>query len=206
MVWTFSVQSHERVRVNRTLFQQTPCRLIWERDLTRKEENTGFVCVHCRAGVAPVSNGSFRNHCPFCLWSLHVDQWKPGDRASTCRAPMRPVNVRRSKKGLQIVHRCIACDRKQPNIVALNTVEIRPWMLKKSLSASSCALRPISTPRCRSWVCPLRKIGFYTPATSTKPFYGMLFPFKFGKKWAIMAPEAGLLNSWSMAIIGACMS
>ncbi len=44
-----------------------------------------FKCKHCRRFVCPpYSGGRHRNHCPFCLFSLHVDDKKPGDRMSTC--------------------------------------------------------------------------------------------------------------------------
>lgn len=78
--------------------------------------------MHCGARVVPVTNGSYRNHCPFCLWSLHVDS-KPGDRASVCRGPMTPIGFKHSKKGLQVVHQCMACGKRQPNIVARGTAQ-----------------------------------------------------------------------------------
>ena len=78
--------------------------------------------MHCGARVVPVTNGSYRNHCPFCLWSLHVDN-EPGDRASTCRAPMMPVGFRHSKKGLQLIHECTGCGKRQPNVVARGTAQ-----------------------------------------------------------------------------------
>jgi len=68
--------------------------------------------------VAPLSNGSFRNHCPACLWSKHVDH-KPGDRASGCHGLMRPDRLEsRSGKGLVIVHRCTACGLARANRIA----------------------------------------------------------------------------------------
>ena len=74
--------------------------------MSRKTENSAFICAHCHKAVLPLSNGSYRNHCPHCLYSLHMDE-KPGDRASRCGGLMRPVGiVRHSKKGLQIIHRC----------------------------------------------------------------------------------------------------
>ena len=77
--------------------------------MSRKTENTGFICARCGAEVLPLTNGSYRNHCPFCLYSLHVDNI-PGDRASACLGLMKPVGVRsNSKKGWQIVHRCEKC-------------------------------------------------------------------------------------------------
>ena len=35
--------------------------------MTRKEENTGFVCEHCGREVLPLKDGSYRNHCPFAF-------------------------------------------------------------------------------------------------------------------------------------------
>ena len=48
----------------------------------KKQENVGFVCEHCGGMVLPAS-ASYRNHCPFCLYSKHVDM-EPGDRQNTC--------------------------------------------------------------------------------------------------------------------------
>ncbi len=82
---------------------------------SRRAENTDFVCGHCQVLVPANTDGHYRNHCPFCLWSRHVDD-KPGDRASTCGELMRPVGlVEKSGKGWQVVHRCEACGHRQPN-------------------------------------------------------------------------------------------
>lgn len=88
----------------------------------RSEENVGFTCAHCGGHVQPLTNGSYRNHCPFCLWSRHVDT-NPGDRASPCRGMMDPVAVRRTKKGLQLVHECRRCGRARPNRIAERTAQ-----------------------------------------------------------------------------------
>lgn len=40
---------------------------------------------------------------------------------SHCRALMKPVDLRRSKKGFQIVHVCTSCGIVRHNIVALAT-------------------------------------------------------------------------------------
>ena len=53
------------------------------------KNDASFVCAHCGKEVKPLGYSS-RNHCPFCLWSLHVDN-NPGDRENTCRAPMEPI-------------------------------------------------------------------------------------------------------------------
>ncbi len=89
--------------------------------MSTNTKNTGFQCEHCRAEVLALTNGSYRNHCPFCLYSKHLDN-KPGDRSSTCQGLMKPVDIiYHSKKGYQIVHECISCHKQQRNIVAVDT-------------------------------------------------------------------------------------
>lgn len=81
------------------------------------------MCAFCGAEVMPVSNGSYRNHCPFCLWSKHVDLL-PGDRQSSCRGLMEPVELDyRSSKGYLIVHRCIRCGHVRQNRAAVGRVQ-----------------------------------------------------------------------------------
>lgn len=71
--------------------------------------NEGFTCRVCGLEVLPLANGSFRNHCPRCLWSAHVDR-VPGDRSEGCGGLMRPEGLVGSPStGWQIAHRCIAC-------------------------------------------------------------------------------------------------
>lgn len=84
----------------------------------RSRENSSFVCEQCSREIAALQNGSYRNHCPFCLFSLHVDRDLPGDRSSLCRGLMQPMALVRSKKGFQIVHRCQKCGAERKNIVA----------------------------------------------------------------------------------------
>jgi hypothetical protein len=76
--------------------------------------------VCCGAAVIPLSNGSYRNHCPFCLTSVHVDD-VPGDRASDCHGVMDAVGVVRTKKGWQLIHRCRTCNAERRNRVASDT-------------------------------------------------------------------------------------
>lgn len=90
--------------------------------MSRSDENTGFVCAQCGQSVQALTNGSYRNHCPSCLWSLHVDE-APGDRASPCRGLMEPVGMTKSKKHLQIVHRCLRCGALRRNRVADSTAQ-----------------------------------------------------------------------------------
>lgn len=80
--------------------------------------NEPFTCAVCGAEVLPLLNGSFRNHCPACLWSVHVDV-TPGDRAEACGGPMRPVGLVGSEgAGWQIVHRCESCGAERRNRTA----------------------------------------------------------------------------------------
>lgn len=89
----------------------------------RTRQNTAFTCTNCRTAVLPQADGSYRNHCPRCLWSRHVDI-VPGDRASTCRAPMEPVALRdKPGKGQQVVHRCTACGARRANRPAGGAVQ-----------------------------------------------------------------------------------
>ena len=83
--------------------------------MARKTENSDFVCQNCEKQVYAIAKGTIRNHCPFCLFSVHVDVL-PGDRASDCHGMMRPINIiAHSKKGWQIIHKCNTCGHEQPN-------------------------------------------------------------------------------------------
>ena len=74
-----------------------------------KNDNS-FVCVNCGKQVEKLGYTS-RNHCPFCLYSLHVDI-KPGDRANTCKGILEPIAVENStKKGYIIVFKCKKCGK-----------------------------------------------------------------------------------------------
>ena len=88
-----------------------------------KSENQGFICKNCSKQVLPLTNGSYRNHCPFCLYSLHVDIL-PGDRANDCLGLMKPIKVEyNTKKGFQIIHKCLKCGAIQKNKIAEDTVQ-----------------------------------------------------------------------------------
>jgi len=92
--------------------------ILLEESKMRKDENTTFVCKNCSTPVAPLTNGSYRNHCPQCLYSLHVDI-RPGDRQNTCHCLMRPIDYRQhSKKCYQLLHEFTRCKPQQWNILA----------------------------------------------------------------------------------------
>ena len=56
----------------------------------------------------------YTNHCPACLWSVHVDV-HPGDRAADCRAPMRPVQLLYERDAFVLVHECTRCGHSKRN-------------------------------------------------------------------------------------------
>ena len=81
------------------------------------KENVGFTCENCGTDVPKHNNGSYRNHCTKCLYSKHLDN-KPGDRLSECQGLMAPIGQRlHSKKGIQILHKCLLCGHEQFNII-----------------------------------------------------------------------------------------
>jgi hypothetical protein len=100
----------------------------------RWAEQDGFVCIHCRVFVSAevvLAGVQNRNHCPYCLWSRHLDLHQAGDRLSACKGKMRPVGltVKRSNKRygnvpgeLMIVHHCTECDRISANRFAADDV------------------------------------------------------------------------------------
>jgi len=79
-----------------------------------------FKCRHCRQFIGPLpSGGSQRNHCPYCLYSRHVDDSTTGDRMSTCGASMQPVgSFQRAKGEFVLVHRCLGCGFERFNRIA----------------------------------------------------------------------------------------
>ncbi len=73
-----------------------------------KKLDSGFECINCGKQVVPLKYTS-RNHCPYCLCSIHVDN-DPGDRANNCHGLMVPIAIEyNSKKGYIIVHKCTHC-------------------------------------------------------------------------------------------------
>ncbi len=80
--------------------------------------NENFICLYCKKEVAKHPSSS-RNHCPFCLYSLHVDLDTPGDRKNRCKGLMKPIKLDyKSKKGYIIIHKCLKCGAETPNMQA----------------------------------------------------------------------------------------
>lgn len=96
-----------------------------------KTKKKGFVCLSCGQWI-PVGRGMgtrYRNHCPFCLYSRHVDEKKSGDRSAGCHGKMEPIGLTFKHEGwdkygkmrqgeLMIIHRCLDCDEISINRIA----------------------------------------------------------------------------------------
>lgn len=78
-----------------------------------------FTCANCKKAVNLVAPGTKnRNHCNFCLHSVHVDM-TPGDRASVCGGIMKPIGKVYKQDGEEmVVHECVQCGFKRKNRVA----------------------------------------------------------------------------------------
>ncbi len=94
-----------------------------------------FRCGHCRLDVPGQAPGTaHRNHCPNCLWSRHVDDDTPGDRAADCGSLMEAIAVTvRGDGEWVLVHRCAGCDEihlnrtaGDDNPLALLRLAVRP--------------------------------------------------------------------------------
>lgn len=73
------------------------------------KNDSGFICGNCGKEVEPLGYSS-RNHCPFCLWSRHLDV-NPGDRQSECKGLMEPISAEPTGDGFIITHRCVICGK-----------------------------------------------------------------------------------------------
>lgn len=83
------------------------------------KNDSGFTCAHCGKQVNPLGYTS-RDHCPHCLFSLHVDIL-PGDRQNPCKGALRPVGIEQSnRKGYVIVYRCESCGTTVRNKAAVD--------------------------------------------------------------------------------------
>ena len=83
-----------------------------------KKLDEGFVCLNCGKKVESLGYTS-RNHCPHCLYSLHVDI-NPGDRANTCLGLLKPVGIETKKGEYVIIFRCQKCGKETRNKVAID--------------------------------------------------------------------------------------
>jgi len=107
----------------------------------RSTDDGGFLCKHCLTYVCAatlLSGVQNRNHCPYCLWSRHLDLWAAGDRLAACKALMRPVGLTvkttHKKYGtnqgeLMLIHACTDCGRLSFNRIAADDDPHKLWGL-----------------------------------------------------------------------------
>lgn len=104
---------------------------------THPSEET-FTCKVCGKTVVPTGAGTdHRNHCPYCLSSLHLDN-EPGDREADCGGVMEPIAVWVRKDGeWALIHRCRICGALSSNRIAADD---------NPMKLMSIAMKPISSP------------------------------------------------------------
>lgn len=84
-----------------------------------------FICSNCKNEVTTAGHiGTHqRNHCPYCLYSMHVDE-RPGDRQSHCHGKMIPIGLTFKNEGqekvgeLMLIHLCEKCGKLSINRLA----------------------------------------------------------------------------------------
>lgn len=109
-----------------------------EQIIRNKHTEKQFVCLHCGRIVSMTVPGTeHRNHCPWCLRSVHLDI-RAGDRASSCGGIMEPIaiSVRRGHEWV-LIHRCTSCGALKENRIAGDDNE---------LALLSLAVRPVAQP------------------------------------------------------------
>ncbi|MBS1518811.1 MAG: RNHCP domain-containing protein [Bacteroidetes bacterium] len=81
--------------------------------MSRKFQKTteDFICGNC--GFKVTGDG-YTNHCPECLFSMHVDI-NPGDRAAECGGLMKPVDLKVTSGSYIIRHKCLKCGHEKSN-------------------------------------------------------------------------------------------
>lgn len=75
-----------------------------------------FVCENCNF-LVPKLGYSSRDHCPYCLYSKHVDI-NPGDRLNDCKGLLEPIDIEKFKNTYKIIYKCQKCHQMHKNIVA----------------------------------------------------------------------------------------
>lgn len=88
--------------------------MIYLKRFNMIDEN--FTCEHCGKEVSKL-NYTARDHCPYCLYSKHVDI-NPGDRANTCLGLLKPIDIEKFKDTYKIIYECQKCHMSHKNVVA----------------------------------------------------------------------------------------
>lgn len=81
---------------------------------TMRDES--FICENCNKEVQKL-NYTARDHCPYCLYSKHVDIM-PGDRDNGCKGLLKPITIEKFKDTYKIIYKCEKCGEIHKNIMA----------------------------------------------------------------------------------------
>lgn len=77
-----------------------------------------FICENCKKNVSKL-NYTARDHCPYCLYSKHVDIF-PGDRSNMCKGLLEPIEIEKFKDTFKIIYLCKKCQQVHKNIMAID--------------------------------------------------------------------------------------
>ena len=127
-----------------------------------------------------------RNHCPYCLWSKHLDLYQSGDRMAICKAGMRPVALtlkqahkkymRPYQGELMIVHQCEGCEKISINRIAADDDSDRILaVLDASTRMEAISRRKqnelgiIALDESQRWVVLARLFGSLEPSHTGEP-------------------------------------
>jgi hypothetical protein len=107
-------------------------------NILTEKPGSNFICRYCGRTVSTIAPGTKnRNHCPWCLRSLHMDN-QTGDRSSPCGSIMEPIAISVKKSGeWLIIHRCVECGALRENRIAGDDNEV---------ALLSLAVRPVAEP------------------------------------------------------------
>lgn len=83
-----------------------------------KMVNESFTCENCGHFVCE-GKKIVRDHCPYCLYSKHVDIF-PGDRKNSCGGLLKPIALEKFKASYKIIYKCEKCGEIHKNIMALD--------------------------------------------------------------------------------------
>ena len=75
-----------------------------------------FICINCGYKVSKL-NYTARDHCPNCLYSIHVDIL-PGDRKNNCHGLLKPKGIEKYRDTYKIIYECTKCHQVHKNIMA----------------------------------------------------------------------------------------
>ena len=81
-------------------------------------KDESFICENCNRTVKKLGYSS-RDHCPYCLYSKHVDI-NPGDRQNKCQGILIPYQIEKYKNTYKIIYKCSKCNKIHKNVIAMD--------------------------------------------------------------------------------------